>query len=504
MRALASELISIAFFVVVGWTALWPARRRLGAAAYHLAGLPVGLLAAPVAGAVSTVTGRPLDLLSAVAGGLLLTVALWAVQRVVLGANVGGRSSVGVRSFAVATGGLGVLGIVLGLARFTVSNNDSFMSYWPLGVQLARDGVFTARLVATRSTLIPSMNAIHVTFGSDWAYVIYPMLGATLALWLGMTLWRGPLRGSTRRKKLLVAGGAAVFLVLEPSFVFHSFFVHAHMASAVYLLMSLTCLWMAVPPGVARGEPKVRVAYLIPAGVFAAGFALARPDGLAYQFVPVVVAISVLTIREVRWRSVAAFFGPLLFIVGVSYSATFVTSGLWTASKLSGRTALLILAVLALSAAGPWIVEWLDRFLPLRVSGERFLAIVVSLAAMLTLGVFVLKWSKAALALTHARINLFEGRGGYSYLWYAVVVVLVLSIFTRDALRRSSWTRSPFLAIALFFIIALLVHGTSHPGRIGDGDSLNRVVFHAFPLVVWYAGALAARILGQSGAAEQT
>ncbi len=51
---------------------------------------------------------------------------------------------------------------------------------------------------------------------------------------------------------------------------------------------------------------------------------------------------------------------------------------MWKAGKLGGEMTAAILVVLALSAAGPWIVEWLDRRLPLRVAGERFFGIVTA------------------------------------------------------------------------------------------------------------------------------
>jgi hypothetical protein len=80
---------------------------------------------------------------------------------------------------------------------------------------------------------------------------------------------------------------------------------------------------------------------------------------------------------------------------------------------------------------------------------------------------------------------------------------LILSAFTRDALRPVSWTRSPFLSIALFFTIAALVHGLSHEGRIGYGDSFNRVSFHAISVFIWFVAAIVARILGPARQASE-
>jgi len=507
MSVLAGELAGIAFFVAAGWLALWPLRARLGALAYHGAALPAGLLAAALSAAFSSVAGRPLDAVSALAGAVLLVVGVWGLCLAVLpgGApdsldRLGGP--VDARSFAIATGVLGALGLLVGVARFTVSNNDSLVSYWPLGVELSREGALSAGLMGSRSPLLPGMNAIFATLGSDWAYVIYPLLGAMVLYWLSVTLWFGPLRAASLKTRRFVAGGAVGFLVLEPSFIFHSFFVHSHMASAVYLLMALACLWSAAPKGSWPAEEEPRGAYLVLAGLFTAGLALSRPDGLAYQFVPIAVAIAVLTAGAVKWRAVLAYFGPLLFVAGGAYAGAYVRLGMWRSDKLSGRTTLAIFAVLVLAAAAPWIVQWLDRRLPLRVAGERFMGLLTGAAALLMIAVLVSRWDTASSALASARINLLQGAGGYHYLWYAVIALTVLSLLSGDALARGSWTRSPFLSVALFFVIAALVHGLSHEGRVGVGDSFNRVAFHVVPVFVWYVAAVVARIGIQR--AEQT
>jgi len=501
MRFMGPDLAAIAFFLLLGWAALWPSRDRLGAWAYHLAALPIGVLAAPLALAVSSVTGRPLDLISAAGGGVLLIAGLWIVQRVVLKDAPAIARSVAPATYGVTAAAIALMGVVFGVLRLTSTNYDSVMSLWPLGIQLTRDGSIVSMIASSRSSLIPGMNAIHIGFGSDWAYIIYPVLSVVLAGWLLFTLWDGPLSaaGFSARTKRLILGGVVLFLVTEPSYIYDAFFVHSHLISGIYLLMALTGIWMAVR----ADRPEIETAYLVVAGASAAGLALTRPDGLAYQFVPVVMAVGALTISKLRWRDAVAFFAPLLFLDLAVYGATYLELGMWKAVKLGGAESLAILVVLVIAAAGPWIIEMLQRMVPFRVSGERLLGIVGSVAAVLMLAVFVLKWKSASGALANARINLFQGAGGYNYLWYAVVVLMVLSLFSGDALRYRSWTRSGFLAIALFFTIAGLVHGTSHEGRIGAGDSFNRVAFEVLPVIVWYVAAVAARIMRTPGAAEE-
>jgi len=322
------------------------------------------------------------------------------------------------------------------------------------------------------------------------------VLAVTLLGWLATTLLAGPLATVKRRTALAITGVALLALVIEPSFLFHSVFVHSHMVSAVYLLMSLTCLWNAARPGTGDETGDGDPTYLVLAGMFAAGLALARPDGLAYAFVPIVSAIAVLTRSKVDPKRVAAFFGPPFLILLTVYATAYIKMGFWASGKLSGKKTLLVLAVVACSVLGPWIVAWLDRKLPFRVSGERFFGLAVAGAAVLMLIAFALRWGTASEALANAWLNLLAGSGGYNYLWWGVIALLLISVLTHDALRMGSWTRSPFLSVLLFFIIAGVVHGVSHEGRVGAGDSLNRVAFHALPVVVWYLSAVVARILG--------
>jgi hypothetical protein len=502
VTGIASELIGLTFFIVTGWVALWPARRTLGPAAYHLAALPAGLLGGVVATTVSSLTGRPLDILSACIGSVLFAIAAQALLRR-LGSPQDRTRAFSAWSFLIAGGAAGILGTIFGFARLTVTNNDSVMSYWPLGVELSRKGAFSGLLLATRSVLIPAFSAIYHSFGSDWAYVIYPMLAVTLLGWLAVSLLNGPLASLGRRAAWGIAGVAVLALLIEPSFLFNAVFVHSHTVSAVYLLMSLTCIWLAARPS-ANGMPvDIDATYLVLAGLFAAGFTLSRPDGPAYAFVPIAAAIAVLTVSKVDAKHVAAFFAPLLLVVLTSFGAAYITLGFWVSGKLSGKRTAAVLAVFVCAVAGPWIVAWLDKRLPFRVSAERFHSVFVAGAAALTAAALALKWhSTAHEALTNAWLNLLAGRGGYNYLWWGVIALMVLSLLTRDAMRKGSWTRPAFLSVLLFFVIAAAVHGISHAGRVGAGDSLNRVAFHALPLIIWYLAAVVARIFSEAPAAN--
>lgn len=486
-----SEFVALAVFLVAGWVTLWPLRTELGTARYHIAAIPIGLLSAPVAASFSSAVGRPLDWLSIVVGAAAMVAGVRIMARV---AGVEQPPTFGIpdaKSHLLAATALGAATAFFGWLRLVACNSDSFMAFWPMGVELSRYGAFTRNIVGTRSPLIPSVSAVHVVSGSDWAYVIFPVLAVTLLLWLALSLREGPLATARPRTGWWIVGATTAFLLIEPSFLYHAIFAHSHMYTAVFLLIAITTLVRLVW----SDEENPSTGHLMLAGLATAGVALTRPDGLAYQFVPVALALAVLTVSRIDLKRVAAYFGPWIFTVYVVFAGAYIEMGLWRSSKLGGRKAALILFIMALAVAGPWIIAWLDRRLPFRVSGGRFLPLFVSGCAVLAAAVLVLRWEKAVLALTTARINAFE-EGGYGYLWYALFALLVLSVLTGDALRSRSWTSPMFLAIALFLVVAFIVHGTSHEGRIGHGDSLNRVTFHLIPLMVWYVGAVVARILG--------
>ena len=166
MSGPANELAAVAFFVAVGWASLWLLRHRLGAWAYHSAALPMGLMSATYAVSVAALLHRPLDVASAAAGALLFAAVLWIVQRLVTRDDPTPAAEVGARSFLVAAGVLGGLATFLALMRYTVSNNDSFMSYWIHGVWLNRTGEFSVSMVANRGPFLPAVSAIHVALGA--------------------------------------------------------------------------------------------------------------------------------------------------------------------------------------------------------------------------------------------------------------------------------------------------------------------------------------------------
>ena len=482
--------------LLVGWMALWPTRRQLGALGYHLSAYPVGLLSCVAVTATSTLRGHPLDWTS-VALGLAVYVLLgWVTARA---AGTGMSDQVrpaGVPAWTFAVAALAATGAsaVLAASQLTVVSGDSWNSYWPRGLQLARDGVFTAPILAERGVLIPSLNAIHTLFGGDWLYVAYPMLAANMLLLLVYALVRRPGSGRTSKVGAWVASGTLAFLLTTPLFVSHAFYVHSHLLSATYLLLSL----MAVEQARSGGDvTPAKRSWLMIAGFSTAGLALTRPDGLAYALIPVLSALALLTAASntSRGRSTVVFFVPMIAPVLLTYLAAFLTLGLWESSKLGGHTSAILVALLAACCLVPASVARLRSSRARLMREDWILALTTAGASLVILVVAALRWDMFRLAVLNAGSNLFM-TGAWWHVWYAFAALLLLTVLSGDALRPGSATRRVFLSIALFFVVAVVVHGTSHVGRVGPTDSFNRVAFHIVPVILWYAGMVLHRILG--------
>jgi hypothetical protein len=497
---LVAQPLLIVLTLLIGWAALWPIRHHLGATGYHLSAFVAGVIGWSFGAIVSSLTGRPLHAISALGGVVLFGATMRWIARLSLGdADVAQDRTVRWPTFAIAAGLAGGLSGLIALTRFTIASSDSYAGVWPMSIALARDGAITADTLATRGITTLAVSAGQIMLGGGWMYVFYPMVAAALLGWLALLIWEGSPAGTRARVKVPVIVAITVLSLIDPTFFYHSLYVHSHMLSALFLLVGVGAVHLAqgAESGVARS-------WLIVAGLATSGLVLTRPDGLAYAFVPVAVALAYLTASDApRPLHVRAFYLALLVPVVATFGAGVVETGLWEHSKLGATTALAMIALLGATAFVPAIVRALRvrlRWLP---SGTRLLPTLTG-AALVLIGLAWLLGPEAFnVAAANGYANLIDD-GGWGPFWFVVAGFMVASIASGDALGSRWRTRVLFLTIVLFFEIVALVHGTSHSGRLGAGDSLNRVMFHVVPLVLLYMGWVLARIGGGFGSATRT
>ncbi|MDA3937135.1 MAG: hypothetical protein PF636_09855, partial [Actinomycetota bacterium] len=309
--------------LVMGLVALMPVRSRLGAWGYALCSFPVGLVGwgfVPIVTTASDSVTRlrvilPVLVLYVTA---LMLAGLWAARRI--SADEPGASAPRVRWWvALLTLGVGVIAIrVLYEGGWSTYSGDSWSNYQMFGQILADTGRLNVGIITNRGLILPALHGASTFIGGGWTFTIYPLMSLNLLALLAYAIAGTAFDEQKLRYRALGTCVMLVALVSTAAFIFHSFYVHSHMVSALGMLLALVGIQRALSMSAhdRSTEEGGREPWLIVAGLGALLFSWARPDGIAYMFVLFLVfAFSALRRADeggVRWGVIVAFFGPIL------------------------------------------------------------------------------------------------------------------------------------------------------------------------------------------------
>lgn len=511
--------------LALGWAALAPLARRLGAFGYHAAAYPVGLLGWSAVACVSALVRQAWTWQIALAGAAVFSVAGLALTQAV-GAprgsdpqaadGPGAPSAPAAYTFAVAGGALAAGAAALAASGWTSAAYDSIFHYQSSAMWLFDTGRFTPNIAGAYGPLIPSIMAGGRLFGTDWVSTVWPLLALHVAVWVAVETYVTASRRQSTATRVALAAIITLLLVTTAPFLAHALYVHSHMISACFLLLSVLAARRALWPGPLGGAdatpeasasgrlpaagpaPGAR-AWLAVAGAATAGLVLARPDGLAYAFVVLaLVTIAGLERAGTTPAAVLAFAAPLVLPVAAVYGTVLLRLGLWRGPKLSGKMTLaLVLGLAAAGVAAAAVAAIAGRVPAARaVLGRKGLLLGLALGGnAAALGLMAVRNPAGFEAATSNMIGNLARSGGYGNLWLVAAALGALSLATWRLWARWRWPAFVLYAIAQFFAVAVVVHGTSHPGRLSPADSFARLAFHAVPLVFVYAGYVAGGLL---------
>lgn len=473
--------------LIVGWVALWPLRARLGPGLYHLAALPTGLLGwgfvASVSIALSAGYTWPLA-----AGSLLVFSAVFYAVSAAATRHEQAVPKVAPWTFLVWALVIAAFTAVMASWEIAVFSHDGWAQYelysWPLF-----DKGNAAAIMLGHRMLIPSaFHAAYHLFGGEFASFVYPVLSLHIALLVGLTTMKvARPRGVTAA--VLTATVVVVTMVGHVTYLFMSIYVHSHAPTALYLLLAAIGVKHAFDDAVTdSGVRRLRPSGALLAGIGLAGTFLSRPDGPAYGMAILLLAGYALLYSRARRNETTLIIGPTVVLGGAYILATIVNRGMWTSPKIDASTVLMFLALYT----AIWVVY---RFVPLSrcrwlSAGTNLIALVIAVEAVGLVWLFRVLDAQAVRTLLTMGENLLS-QGGWRSFWPAATAMLVVSIVFRARTGRDRFTSALLFYLVQFFVIAFVVHGTSHPGRLGWGDSFNRVAFHAVPLIFLYLGVYA-------------
>ena len=476
----------IGLALVSGWLALAPIRDRLGPWGYHTIAAPIGLLAWAVLPAVTSLLGLSYTWISISIGHVLwvggIALAGWTLVRKDAGSAP--AQPVGPSTWPIAAATILGAAVAVGYMRTAVVGFDSLYHYHITGLWLLDQGQLDSTIMGARSVLIPSLHAATQVFGGDWTYVVYPLISLLALALLAGVLYSDAFRDLRRGARVAMTVTTVLVLAVMPNWVLHTFYAHSNLASAAYLMLAVTSLAMA--SGFAgRREPQP--VWALPAGVATAGYVLARPDGLAFLFLAIALAIVLFLGRRVSMTAYAALCLSALVPITAVYGAGFIEIGLWGSDKLTGTTALALLAgAFVVSALGwafprvPGVGEWASQ-------GYNAVRLALALNVVVVSVVVYRLREKSMLELQHMLGNLVD-TGGWGFFWFAAAGIVVLSLVFAEVTRRSAWSPYLLYAIIQFFAMSVMVYGLTDPGRLAWSDSFSRASLTAVPLLFWYSG----------------
>jgi len=468
--------------VVTGWLALYPVRRELGPWFYHLLAFPTGALAWLTTTALTTLTRTHIGIVTVVAGHALLITIVGGLG--FLFRDPRNRARVPLWSWAVW--GVAATGVVLVLNRLRLTGLafDSFMHYELSAIWLTRTGSIDPIIMGARGPIVPSIQAGTHFLGGLWTFTTFTVYSLTslavlFVLAMGVSFAR---LGWTWRT---IASVVAVSLLgLTPMWVFHSFFVHTNMISATYVLLSIVAL-LAGAGFLTTVAPPAEGPWWLVAGVFTMGVAGARPDGLAYAVLPLILGGVLYSRRLVGRRSVwglyAGFGALVLFVVGAVCSRY----GLWHSDKLPGRWAAELIALAAILGAVTLLLPKLGAFGEWLSERGNAIRLLIAADLLVILPVTYYKRSNFALSASNMLRN-FMFNGGWGFFWYAVAGIVALSFVFAYASGVGELERVLLFALGQFFAVAFLIRGLTHTGMLGWNDSFDRVALAMMPLAWLY------------------
>jgi hypothetical protein len=361
---------------------------------------------------------------------------------------------------------------------------DSFRYLVASGL-LARDSyeLVSLNLLEKRGLAAPVVHSLSSLFGESYLRSHSPTLAlAVLALvvWVVSQGAMAP-RGSEQTTwTTVIAALAALLLLTNNRMVWNAFYVNDHLHFGAALLVICAASWLLSTERAAQNKSALLAALLValPALV------VTRPEG----FIAGGLAIAPLVLSPAvgaRVRSVVL----LVFSAAVVVWFGFITV---VAAQGEGH--------LAISSAGPAVAGLFGLMasaLLLRLEAAHLRRAILQLVegalwlALLGMSLRDPDILLRSLRATYENVVMGAGSWGWSLIALGLLGLLALVVADDQALIALRFPLTAMLPV--FFLLAYLRDGAY---RVGNGDSLNRMLMQVLPLAVLY---LAAACLESSG-----
>jgi hypothetical protein len=360
------------------------------------------------------------------------------------------------------------LAIVFHEANFISFNIDSFRYLVSAGL-LASDHyeVAEASLLEKRLLSGPVVHSLAQINGQSHLQAHAPLLSLAMVSFLAWTMQQaGKQAYASSSYTKVVVGLTLLLLVTNNRMIFNTFFISNHLIFGVALVVVCSVSYIIIRGSADSTEPLFAVLLLAvpvlvvsrPEGFIAAGLAL----------LPLVLDAGLSVSRR-------------LLLISIYGSATFLWFGYVSlAGDMSVNNAGPAATGLVVLALGP-VLPW-SRLVKVR----RLFLLTIEIGLWCALAVFFVQEPATLIDSLDASFeNVAQGAGGWGY---SLLVLSLLAVITLVTSRGAALValRFPLTSfVPVFFLLAYLRDGSY---RIGEGDSLNRMLMQFVPLLVLYLG----------------
>ena len=356
--------------------------------------------------------------------------------------------------------------------NFSILSYDSYRMIeigLDIGWNEGLSGSTTSRLAAW-GVFIPSIQAVGALFGIDYLYGFQALIVLSFAGTWFYFLWLEYDQKGFSVLKTSYVGLATLSLFSTYFIFFQAGYIHNSMIAAAYLFLLVSSSKLEI-----EGKLSATTVYLV-----ALCFSLCRAEG------PIAVLL-VFAVwhahRKIVVRDVAFYFLIFALPVIAWYSCLIVDMGK-SGDILTPDRVFIILSILILYGLGMLLTLYSELCnIVFRWLGRH----VISLLMLCLVVIIIFKFENTIESISATYRNMLD-TGRWGYFWYGTAVAIALSLgkFRREPLNL-------FLLVGLASLLFIIDISFSRiPYRLGFGDSGNRMLTHAAPLLWFYVMAVLA------------
>jgi len=465
-----AQIVFLVSVYLVGLIFMWFTRCYLDIHTISFLALPTGISLWVIAVAFAVMTPLPLNLLAVFATILAFLIFLiflihrfWRKQIMVPKSSDIFFAGVWFTVFVF----LSVLTVYFNYIHLT---SDSFAyegagRFLVLSQQLDSHYWFTRYLIRARQIFVPAIHTAGPLFGFEYTYALYPMVAIWFLALFASLCWRALkfLEIDSRVSVGLVLLGTLTLASMR-AYIYHGFWLHSNLFAAILFFVALVTLFFYTI--------EAKRFWVFISSVFLAMFAMVRPEGIVFALIP--LGLFAWRIKERRKADTLLYFGLYLLIAFSWHINSLRIIGIGRGGKLDGRTIVFALvATLSLWS----VASFGPRFRKINFK----LPYLIFAAFVLTL--LMAAYIKPNNAIRFSKIHMVNLFDAYIWgaTWFVLPSLLVILTYLSKFKERGFFN----MAIVAFVFLLLLIGFAKHPPRLGEGDSLNRMMFHIIPTLVF-------------------